>query len=306
MAVFLTLLLKIIPLYVIMGFGFVAGKLLHVKKESIAPLLIYIIAPIIVFNAALTTDLTVGALTLPVLFFTIASCIAIVFLHIGKYFWHDSTRNILAFTAGAGNVGYFGVPVAMTIFNESAIGLVVLSVLGIILYENSVGFFITAKGTHTAQDALKKVLKLPTIYAFILGLTVNLMGISFGQIYADSIFSFRGAYTVLGMMLIGLGLAGFSSFAVDYVFLGLTFLAKFIIWPLIMLLIITADIYYLHIYSPEIHRVIVLMSVVPLAANTVAYATELKAQPEKAALTVFLSTIFALIYIPLVVVLFLS
>ena len=36
------------------------------------------------------------------------------------------------------------------------------------------------------------------------------------------------------------------------------------------------------------------------AANTVAFATDLKAQPEKASLVVFLSTLFGLFYIPLI------
>lgn len=149
-------------------------------------------------------------------------------------------------------------------------------------------------------------MRLPTLYAFFLGLAVNVLGISFGQIYTDIIISFRGAYTILGMMLIGLGLASFGKYSFDYVFLSLTFLAKFIIWPAVILLIIFLDTLFLHLYTPEIHRVMVLMSIVPLAANTVAYATELKAQPEKASLAVFLSTIFALFYIPFIVLLFLQ
>ncbi len=43
------------------------------------------------------------------------------------------------------------------------------------------------------------------------------------------------------------------------------------------------------------------MSIVPLAANTVAIATELKTYPEKASVAVLMSTLFALFFIPLVV-----
>jgi predicted permease len=41
-----------------------------------------------------------------------------------------------------------------------------------------------------------------------------------------------------------------------------------------------------------------LISIVPIAADTVVFATEFKSHPQKVAITVFLSTIFALIYIP--------
>lgn len=48
-----------------------------------------------------------------------------------------------------------------------------------------------------------------------------------------------------------------------------------------------------------------LISACPLAANTVAFATLLKTEPEKAGVAVLLSTVFALFYIPaLVAVLF--
>jgi len=305
MEIFFTLLGKLIPLYVVIFLGYIAGRFLNVRKESIASLLIYIIAPIIVFHGVATTKLTPGVLSLPLLFFTIACILSLLFLWIGKSFWKDTTKNILAFTAGTGNTGYFGIPVALILFDESAVGFIVIAILGLMLYENSVGFFITARGHHTVKEALIKVVRLPTLYAFFLGVLVQLAAIPFGQALSDVMVSFRGAYSMLGMMMIGLGLASINRFSIDYLFLGLSFLAKFILWPLIMLLVIVFDNLWLRLYTPAIHKVLVLLSIVPLAANTVAFATELKAEPEKAALAVGLSTLFALFYIPLIAVLFL-
>jgi len=42
------------------------------------------------------------------------------------------------------------------------------------------------------------------------------------------------------------------------------------------------------------------MAIVPLAANTAAYAIGLRVHPDKAALAVLASTLFALFYIPLI------
>ena len=305
MEIFFTLLGKLIPLYVVIFLGYIAGRFLNVRKESIASLLIYIIAPIIVFHGVATTKLTPGVLSLPLLFFTIACILSLLFLWIGKSFWKDTTKNILAFTAGTGNTGYFGIPVALILFDESAVGFIVIAILGLMLYENSVGFFITARGHHTVKEALIKVVRLPTLYAFFLGVLVQLAAIPFGQALSDVMVSFRGAYSMLGMMMIGLGLASINRFSIDYLFLGLSFLAKFILWPLIMLLVVVFDNLWLRLYTPAIHKVLVLLSIVPLAANTVAFATELKAEPEKAALAVGLSTLFALFYIPLIAVFFL-
>lgn len=305
MGIFLTLIAKLIPLYLIIFLGFIAGKYLNAKKETLASLLIYIIAPVIIFNGVVTTKINISSLSLPVLFFLLACFSSIVFYKLAKYIWKDTTSNILGFTAGTGNTGYFGLPVAYAIFSQDLIGLVVLSILGFVLYENSLGFFITARGHHTVKESLMKVLKLPTIYAFFLGLLVNLSGVHLGQIYTDMISSFRGAYTILGMMIIGLGLSGITSYKLDIKFTGVTFLAKFLWWPLLIYGVIIADSQIFNLYDASIHKIMILMATVPLAANTVAFATELKAQPEKASMAVLLSTLFALFYIPLVASLFL-
>jgi malate permease and related proteins len=304
MGIFFTLLEKIAPLYIVILLGYLAGKLLHVKKESIAPLLIYVIAPFVIFNGVTRAQIGLGTLSLPVLFFILACLMCGVFYVLSSYIWKSSEKNIVAFTSGTGNTGYFGLPVAIAIFGSEIVPLIVLSVLGFVLFENTLGFYITARGNFTPKESFLKVLRLPTMYAFLAGLFVNLNGINLGKPYLDLATNFQGAYSTLGMMLIGLGIASIAKFEFDYKFITITFFAKFIAWSLIMAGVIFLDITYFHVYSVQIHQVMILMSVVPLAANTVALATELRTHPEKASMAVLLSTLFALFYIPLVVMLF--
>ena len=61
---------------------------------------------------------------------------------------------------------------------------------------------------------------------------------------------------------------------------------------------------YFRFFDPSIVNVLLILSLVPLAANTVAIATELKTHPEKASLAVLLSTLFALFFIPAMVSIF--
>lgn len=303
MHIFFTLFLKIIPLYCIILLGYIAGRKLHVKKESIAPLLIYIIAPVVVFTGVSKADISAGTLSLPLFFFCLASTLCLFAYTVGSLIWKDSEKNILAFAAGAGNVGYFGLPVAVAVFGPEAIPLVVLSVFGIILYENTLGFYITAKGNFSSRESIRKVLKLPTVYAFFLGVIINLSGIPSGQALTDLATYFQGAYTTLGMMLIGLGIASAGTLKIDAPFIAFSFSIKFLLWPLLVALFIALDSTMFHLYGQQIHSVMILLSAVPLGANIVAYATELKTHPEKAATAVLLSTLVALFYIPILVAL---
>lgn len=306
MGVFVTLLQKLVPLYALIFVGFIAGRLLHVKKETIATLLIYVIAPMVVFHGIATVQLDSERLTLPILFFTLCCLVCLTFYKISGLFWHAPTKNILAFAAGSGNTGYFGLPVTAFLFGPEAVGLTILSAFGFILYENTLGFFITARGHHTIKESLTRVLKLPTVYAFALGVLVNLSGASFDNTVQDLGMNFRGAYSVLGMMLIGLGVASQERLKLHAKFVTLSFLAKFFVWPVLVLAIIYCDRAYFHFYDPMTHNVMLLMAIVPLPANSVAVATELKSDPEKAAMAVLLSTLFALFFIPLMTAFFLT
>ncbi|MBN2694585.1 AEC family transporter [bacterium] len=300
-SIFLTLFEKIAPLYIFIILGFIATKKLKTQKESIASILIYIISPTIIFYGTYKAKIELETLSLPLFFLLISILISTTFLKIGDYFYkNNSTKNILAFTSGTGNSGYFGIPVVIALFGDKGFSLAVLSVLGFVLYENTLGFFITARGNFTKKESFIKVIKLPAIYAFSIALLLNLFGIKIHDNIITLIEYFKGAYTLLGMMMIGMGLAHLSLKKIDYKFILLTFFSKFIIWPTIVSIIIFIDKNFTNIYSSDIYSVFKILSVVPLAANTVAIAAELKTQPEKAATAVFASTIFALFYIPFI------
>lgn len=285
--------------------GYISVRVLKAQRETIARMLIYIIAPIIVFYGSYTAEINIVNLSLPFLFYVVSSLIAILFLGIGTLvFKNDSTKNILAFTAGTGNTGYFGIPVTLILLGNDALSLAVFSLLGFFLYECTTGFFMVARGNHTVKESLTKLVKLPIIYAFFIGLILNYLKIDLGDIAITTFDSFKASYSILGMMMVGMGLASVKIQHIDLKFISFSFLSKFIFWPLIIFCIVFADKNFFHLYNQNIYNIMILMSIVPLAANTVTYATELKVHPEKAALAVLLSTLFALFYIPLMAGLF--
>ncbi|WP_068469585.1 AEC family transporter [Candidatus Protochlamydia phocaeensis] len=306
MPFFITLSIKLIPLYLNILLGYIAGKKLQANQDTIATLMFYIISPLIIFNGVLNTQLDMRIMTLPILTFVISCSLCLVFYRFSRRIWSDSSKNIMAFSAGSGATGYFGVPLAMMIFNPQIEGVYIMALLGVTLYDNSLGYYISAKGSYTPKECFYKILRLPTLYAFMLGLAFNLCQFSMPDIYLEFIGHIKGVYVVMGMMIIGLGLAGLTHFKLDVKFVGMTFLAKFLVWPLLVLLIIALDKSFFGIYDPIIHQVLILLSIVPLAVNTVIMATLVKCHPEKAAATVLLSTLFALFYVPVMTSLFIK
>lgn len=303
--IFLPLFIKLIPLYVIMGLGFVAGRWLQVEQGSVARLMIYIIIPAVFFGAVTKMTITPGLLLVPVVTYCFALAIGLPVYAFSKWFYKDNRANIMALAAGTGNFGYFGLPIALLLFDAQTVGIYLLGVMGVSLFENSVGFYLTAKGQHTPRDALYKVLRLPALYALLLGATLSLMRVTLPEVVYTGIEYFKGAYTVLGMMMIGLGLAGMQRFRLEWSFVGILFFAKMFMWPAVTLLFLSLDAFWLGWYGDEVHRALLLMSFMPLAANTVAIASLLNAYPERMAAAVLISTLLGALYVPWMVTLML-
>ncbi len=303
MHTFFVLLGKIIPLYAIIIAGYIASKLLRIDSKAIATLLIYIIVPVVVFNGSSHTALKANILALPLMFYLLASISCGIFYVLGRFVWKGSEKNVLAYGAGTGNTGYFGLPVAIALFGNQIVPIMVVSIFGFFIYESTIGLFTALKGKFTFKDSINRLIRLPAIYAFVIGIIVNILGFKFNTDVNAMLDRFNSAYSILGMMIIGMGVAQITAFEFDGKFIGMAFFAKFVSWPILVGAIVIIDKLTFHFFTPQIYSIMLLISVVPMSANSVAYATLFKIHPEKVALAVILSAVFALIYVPLVLAL---
>lgn len=306
MSVFFALVERILPLYFFILLGVIGGRLLAIDRRTLSALLFYVFGPILVFQSVATLRFEPVNLLIPAILYCMGAGLCGLFLLIGRRLWPagDVTRNILAYTAGTSNTGYFGIPVVLALFGESAVGIAALSVIGLQLYENTVGFFVTARGRSSARESLAKLIRLPSIYAFALAVGFSAAGFQPGKALTETFAAVRGSYSLLGMLVIGLAISGRRP-RWDARLIGSAFLAKFLVWPLLMAALVAVDQRVLHLYGDPIHRILLVLSCTPLAANTIVLATLLEAEPEKAALAVLGSTLFALLFIPLFVAFFL-
>jgi malate permease and related proteins len=294
-------LIKLIPLYVFVALGFFAGRILSVRKEAIAPLLIYVIMPLVLFRGAITVALEPARLWLPVIVYTLCCTMCLVTTRLGRGCFAEPARHILGFGAGNANSGYFGLPVAVALLGEQAFSQAVMISFGFIFFENTLGFYMAARGRHSKSDALKKVLTLPSAYAFAIGVALRAFHVTLPEETNSAFDAIRGTYTVLGMMLVGLALSDIRSFEKDARFLTVALGAKHVVWPLLVLCVLAVDGMAAHVFDDLARRGLLLASLLPMAANTVAIAAVFDAEPEKTSLAVVISTLLAVILLPALV-----
>lgn len=303
MEIFLTLVTNLFPLYVLIGTGFLIGRYVGLDKQTMANMVMYLCMPVVVFGFVADLELKPAYALLPVITFLIQLIIGFVMLHAGRAAYGDARANLLAMCTAMGNSGYFGLPLVLLLFEEQWVGVYMFMLLGFIFYEGTIGYYLAARGKFTVRESLIKVMKFPSVYAISAGLLINFMDVPLPDLFKIYWTYFKGAYVILGMMIIGAALSKLDRLVLAPRFLSLVVLGKFIIWPLMAYGFILADRSYFHMFEEPVLMLILVVSLVPPAANIAAFAAQFDIVPEKAATTIMLTTVFALFYIPAILVL---
>ncbi|MDR0329853.1 MAG: AEC family transporter [Rickettsia sp.] len=306
MAIFTIVFFKTISVLLSVVIGFLAGRYSKVERDSIASLLFYFISPIVFFAIPASTTLTLSALSVTVVVFFIATSLSIFSYYFFGRYWLDHTRNIIALSAGIANGGYFMLPIAATLFNDYVLSIYMMAVIGINIFESSVGFYICARSFANSSESILKVVKLPILNGFLLGCLFSFAGFTLPDFLDDFIYNIRGAFSILGMVMVGLALSALQKFEIDIKFTLATFMAKFLFYPLEINIFILLDKFVLGWYDENYYNALRLLSTAPMAANVIVIASLQKFYPEKVATTVFLSLLFGVVYIPVMVTIFLS
>ncbi|MGC3874626.1 AEC family transporter [Halomonas sp. GXIMD04776] len=288
------------PLWMLLAFvglGWLAARRLAVDPRPIATLLIYIIAPLTFFRGLTLGGPSIDYLLLTAALFLLSSLIGLMVSLIARPFFAAEEAALLAFSAGTGNTGYFGLPIAMVLLPPEGVTLYLFCLLGITLYEFTVGYYLSARGRFSVRESLAKILRLPLIYAFAAALLVSGLGLPVPGAIMEGLDYFKYSYTVLGMMIIGMTLGRVTLREVDVRFIAACVAARYILWPMISLiavLLLRASVG----ISETLAMALLLLGVVPMAANVVVVAMELNIRPEKGAIAVLLTTLAAPLLIP--------
>lgn len=301
MSVFLSLFVNLLPLYALIGLGYFAGRVLKVDRQSLGTLAIYLFMPVVVFGFVADLEFHPAYIALPIFIFIASTATGLAFLALGNHVYKDNQANLLAMCSSMGNTGYFGLPLVLLFFDKDLVAIYVFMMLGSLVYEATAGYYIAARGAFNVRQSIIKLLKFPTIYAMTAGFSINYMEIELPELFWTYWTHFKGAYVIIGMMIVGAALSNIDRLVFGPRFVALVFAGKFIAWPALAFAFIALDKYLFQWLDTDLHHLVIMMSIVPPAANIATFATQMNLDPEKAATTILIGTIFALIYIPVMI-----
>lgn len=294
------LLPQILPLYIIVAIGFIAGKLFNIELRSISQLTIFVMSPIVFLLSIAQIEFTISAIIAPII--TLLICIFLGFsvFYITSLYMNKKVASLSALSSGTSNWGYFGLPIAFILFDAQAVALYMVLGFGLQIFENTFGLYFMSRANKSPLESFVNIFKFPVFYSITLGIFLSYINFKVPDIGLTILELFKDAYVVTGMMIIGLGLSTITSYKIDLKFLTTIILLKFAMWPTIALGVIWLDTQ-LNILGESMHSPLLLLSIMPMAANNIAFAAQFKNNPDKTSMAVLITTLIALVYIPLAV-----
>ncbi|PJB70749.1 MAG: hypothetical protein CO093_07065 [Alphaproteobacteria bacterium CG_4_9_14_3_um_filter_47_13] len=149
------------------------------------------------------------------------------------------------------------------------------------------------------RDSLRKVLKIPAIYAALAAILYNLSGLPYPGAVETYGHYFIGTWVVLGMMIIGIALANEKSLVFNKGFFALLMGIKLILWPFFVWGFVMLDQTLLFLFDRDIYVMLLIFSITPLPSTAVSFAASLDLHTGETSMAVLLSTLLSIIYIPL-------
>lgn len=293
------LFFNILPLCALIWLGYFAGKRFKVEPQTLASLAIFIFAPIVMFGAVARLDLEPAYLALPVVVFAICAAITFASYGLARQVFSGTLPNFIGMASSSGNTGYFGLPIVIALLGTDAAGIYLLMNLAFVFTESTIGYYVGARGQYDVRQSFRRLAQLPNLYAVLLALLWNVAGLPFPELAVTWWQKAAGAWSILGMMLIGVILSQAGKIEIHLSVLAWLGTVKFLVWPALTYGFALLDSAWLGWYGRDVHVMLLIMGVVPLAGNLSAFATLLGLRSGEAALATVVSTLFAAIYIPM-------
>lgn len=180
---------NILPIMVVILFGFILGKKFNMDIFTMTKLNFYIYVPFFIFTQLYSTKLPKEMLKVLLFLALLAIVNSIFATFVAKLRgYEEGLKNAFKNSIMFYNSGNIGIPLITLVFSSSAFivngktpyltlalttQVIVLVVQNITI--NTVGFFNAGKGKMTWKESVKSILRMPTIYAMPLAFVFKVL-----------------------------------------------------------------------------------------------------------------------------------
>jgi predicted permease len=280
---------NILPIILLSGAGFVLGKVLDIDPRSLGRVAFYIFSPVLIFDLLTQNQLKFAeAATLVAFALCFILSIGALTLLVGMLLKLERPVLVsILITTMFANTGNYGLPLVSFAFGEQALPYAGIYFATMTLLFYTLGVFLASLGHMNFKEALIGLLRIPTIYAVLFAVLVNMWNVDIPVPAARAIkLASDGTIPVL-LILLGLQLTQVQ-FSGDQRAMQLSVAFRLILAPLVALLF--AALFGLQGFSRQAS---VTEASMPTMVSTTILATEYNLDFKLVTAVVFISTLLS-------------
>src|SRR5215216_6654498 len=199
---------NILPILLLSGAGFILGKLLDIEPRSLGRVVFYVFSPVLLFNLLVQNQLKVSEAAVVIVF---ALCfilmIGILTFLLGMILKLERPALIaILITTMFANTGNYGLPLVSFAFGEQALSYAGIYFTTTTLLFYTLGVFLASLGHMTLKEALLGLFRIPTIYAVLPAILINVWNIEIPMPLARAVELAAGGSIPLMLILLGVQL----------------------------------------------------------------------------------------------------
>jgi predicted permease len=305
------LLGKLIGIFIIILIGYIAAKAGWITQDStksLSRILINIASPCLIlytmthFTAQEGTWVLAGwVLALLAVFYVLCTLAGRLYSRLTRV--PEPDRGIYTFSLTYTNNGFLGLPMAQILFGAESEGfflMIIGNLFGLILFFSAGILTITQNTGHkrTIREFIKPLINVP-IFAALSGIALMLLNVKLPVPINETLLILGNMMIPLAMLIVGAQLAGSRIRDVlrEKKYYSLTAL-RLVVIPATVFILLT-----LFQVPPLATAAVVLTAALPSAALAVVFAEEYNKNTKLAAEIVFVTTLFSVITLPVVMTL---
>lgn len=296
MAIFTDVVLPVLLIF-LAGFGLQKWKRLDIKPFSTVA--IYILTPMLVFQNVYQADLNqqyVSMVAVSVILLAVLIFLNKLYCYVRKK--GRATESGLILSTAFMNSGNYGAPIVLFAYGEQAFGYAVsLMVIHIILM-NFFGIYYAARGEGGVKTAMKAVFEMPPTYAVLFAIFLKMFDIGVPANILSVVDLLAPATIPVIMVILGMQLAEINLSKLEWEKVSFAVILRLFISPAVtfgIVLILPMD--------DLLAKVLILISAMPSAANTVIYAVQYDSEPNLVSSITLITTLLSILTITWMLVL---
>jgi len=285
-------IISIFSIYLFIVIGYIAKRSFkeQIDDKTITLLNVYFLQVFLTFWGLLLHPVDITLLYAPSIYlFIVIIALVVAALFAKKLFANKKEYSIAMVAALIGNTGNLGIPLNIAIFGEASIPYTTVVNLMNVFVVYTIGVYFYSRGTFSAKESLKNILKLPILWAAFIAISLSVYGYQPSETVMNMLMMGAYASMTMQLFLFGIYLYGTKIREINKTLITWVTAFKFLLLPLlafVMLSFVALD--------SMIKGIIFMELLMPLAVANVNLSSLYDCEPKIVTALVMISSLLFL------------